>query len=70
MNFEQRVARMEEIVRILETEELSIERALALFEEGVSHLREASAELSKVEHSVRVLRESADGSFDTPELRG
>jgi exodeoxyribonuclease VII small subunit len=70
VNFEERVARMEEIVRNLETEELPLERALELFEEGVAHLREAAVALSKAEESLRVLRESADGSFDTPDLRG
>jgi exodeoxyribonuclease VII small subunit len=70
VTFEERVDRMEEIVHILQTEELPLERALALFEEGVAHLREAAVALSQAEQSVRVLRESADGSFDTPELRG
>lgn len=69
MSFEASVRRVEEIVRSLEGEELPLERALQLFEEGIACLREASQALSKAEQAVRVLRESADGSFDTPELR-
>lgn len=69
MSFEDSVRRVEEIVRSLEAEELPLDQALRLFEEGIACLREASLELSKAEQAVRVLRESADGSFDTPEHR-
>ena len=68
MSFEDSVRRVEEIVRALEGEELPLDRALLLFEEGIARLREASRELAKAEQAVRVLREGADGSFDTPEL--
>lgn len=69
MSFEESVRRLEEIVDTLEGEEVPLDRALALFEEGVARLREATAELARAEEAVRVLREQVDGTFDTPELR-
>jgi exodeoxyribonuclease VII small subunit len=68
MSFEASVERLEEIVRALEEEELPLERALELFEEGVARLREATTELTRVEASVKVLRERADGLLETTDL--
>jgi exodeoxyribonuclease VII small subunit len=69
MSFEESVRRVEEIVTALETDELPLERALALFEEGVACLRDASAELVRAEAAVEVLRQRADGVIETTELR-
>lgn len=70
MTFEERVERLESIVRELEGERLELARALELFQEGIDCLREASAELSRVESQVQRLVERADGSFELVELRG
>jgi exodeoxyribonuclease VII small subunit len=69
MSFEQRLRRLEEIVGELESEHIDLERALALFEEGVSCLRAATDELSKVEARVQRLVERADGTFEVTDLR-
>ena len=69
MSFEQRLRRLEEIVGELESEHLDLERALALFEEGVSCLRAATDELSKVEARVQRLVERTDGTFEVTDLR-
>ncbi|HEU4997000.1 MAG TPA: exodeoxyribonuclease VII small subunit [Gemmatimonadaceae bacterium] len=69
MSFEKRLQRLEEIVSALESEEIELERALALFEEGVSCLRAATEELGKVEARVQRLVERADGSFEVSDLR-
>ncbi|HEX7121240.1 MAG TPA: exodeoxyribonuclease VII small subunit [Gemmatimonadaceae bacterium] len=69
MTFEECVRRLEEIVRELEEDEVPLDKALALFEEGVTRLRDATAELSRAEEAARVLREQVDGTFDTPEFR-
>lgn len=65
--FEQRVRRLEEIVRELDSEGLELARALALFEEGIATLREASEELAGAETKVRVLIEKSHGVFELPE---
>ena len=69
MSFEKRLHRLEEIVSELESEQIDLERALALFEEGVSCLRAATEELAKVEARVQRLVERADGSFEVTDLR-
>ena len=60
---EQRLARLEEIVAELEGEPLELGRALALFEEGVSCLRDAAATLAEAEERVQKLTELADGTL-------
>jgi len=55
VSLEGRLRRLEEIVGQLETEELELERALALFEEGVTHVKEAEKALSAAELRVEEL---------------
>ena len=69
MSFEQRLKRLEQIVGELESEQIDLERALALFEEGVTCLRAATEELGKVETRVQRLVERADGTFEVVDLR-
>jgi exodeoxyribonuclease VII small subunit len=70
MSFEATLTRLQEIVDELEHEELELDRALTLFEEGVAHLREASADLSRAEAQVKLLVERTDGTFELPALDG
>ena len=60
--------RLEQIVKALETDDLDLDRALALFEEGVGRLREARARLGDAEVRLRQLREAADGSVSASDL--
>ena len=69
MSFEQRLKRLEQIVGELESDQIELERALALFEEGVTCLRAATEELGKVEARVQRLVERADGTFEVVDLR-
>ena len=66
---EVRLKRLDQIVSALEADDLELERALALFEEGVSCLKAASEELGTVEARVQRLVEKADGSFEVSDLR-
>ncbi len=61
MAFEDDLARIEAIVAQLEREELPLDRALTLFEEGVEKLRLAAAALANAEGKVQRLVEKADG---------
>jgi exodeoxyribonuclease VII small subunit len=63
MAFEQDLARLEEIVGRLEGDELTLDAALALFQEGVERLRIAAAELARAEAQVKLLVEQSDGTF-------
>jgi len=69
VSFEKRLHRLEQIVSELESEQIDLEKALALFEEGVTCLRAATEELGKVEARVQRLVERADGTFDVTDLR-
>ena len=64
MTFEERMARLEAIAGQLEGQGLELDRALALFEEGIETLRGAAKELATAEAKVQRLVERADGSFD------
>lgn len=70
MTFEQRVQRLEEIVQALESRDIGLEQGLKLFEEGIACLRDATADLSRVEASVQILRQHADGVIEATDLRG
>ena len=68
MTIEERLARLDAIVEALEAESLDLGEALALFEEGVSCLRDAAGTLSEAEARVKRLTELADGAFEVEEL--
>jgi exodeoxyribonuclease VII small subunit len=70
MTFEVSLQRLEEIVRDLERNDLALDQALALFEEGIGHLRSASQALQQVDARVQQLVEAADGSFSVTDLGG
>ena len=61
MSIAQDLNRLEEIVRRLEADEVELDAALALFEEGVSRLRAARERLASAEVKVQtVLQEAGD----------
>jgi len=60
-SLEEDLGRLDVIVRALETEDVDLDRALALFEEGVERLRAARERLGEAELRLRQLREAADG---------
>ena len=70
MTFEQSLERLEEIVGELESVDLELETALALFEEGIVHLRSAHSALKLTDARVQVLTEAADGAFGMNPLDG
>jgi len=59
-SFARQLERLEEIVRRLEAEDLDLDEALKLFEEGVERLRQARERLTVAEAKVKqVLSEHA-----------
>ncbi len=65
-SLETRLQRLEEIVRSLETSDLDLEKALALFEEGVGHARSAEEILSNAELRVDELLGTAEDTTTAP----
>jgi exodeoxyribonuclease VII small subunit len=62
------LARLEEIVRKLEAEDVELDTALALFEEGVARLRAARERLVAAELKVQAVLEEADGEIRLTDL--
>ncbi len=58
---ERRLERLEAIVAELERENLELEQALALFEEGVGHLRASEQAIGAAELRIQQLLEAAGG---------
>lgn len=63
MSFEADLKRLDAIARALESDNLPLDEALKLFEEGVERLRSASLALEAAEGRVRQLVEKADGTI-------
>jgi exodeoxyribonuclease VII small subunit len=61
MTFETAIARLEEIVRLLERGEIPVEEALGLFEEGASLMKKCAAILDKAEQKVSIIMKGNDG---------
>jgi exodeoxyribonuclease VII small subunit len=62
-DFERSLARLEEVVRRLESPQLSLDDAMKLFEEGVALSRECQTQLEEAEGRVEILLKKADGKL-------
>jgi len=60
-DFEGSMARLEEIVALLERGDAPLEQAMTLFEEGAKLLRECTAQLDAAEQKVVLLTAGEDG---------
>ena len=59
-SLEERLRRLEEILSRLEDDDVPLEEALQLFEEGVGHVRDAERVLAQTELKVQELLENGD----------
>ena len=64
------LAKLEEIVRRLEGDDVELDAALALFEEGVARLRAARERLASAEVKVQAVLEAAEGDIRLTDLDG
>ena len=62
-DFEKSLGRLEEVVRRLESPQLSLDDAMKLFEEGVELSRECQKQLEEAEGKVEILLKKADGNL-------
>jgi exodeoxyribonuclease VII small subunit len=70
MSIAKDLSRLEEIVRRLEADDVELDAALALFEEGVSRLRAAREHLDAAEVKVQSVLEQAGGDLRLSDLDG
>ncbi len=62
-SFEELLKRLEEIVSKLETNDISLEESLDLFEEGIGISKECEKILSTARKRVQKLVQESDGTF-------
>ena len=62
-DFEQSLARLDEIVRKLESPTLPLEEAMKLFEEGIQLSRDCQKQLEQAEARVEILLKKAGGEI-------
>lgn len=67
MKFEEAIKRLEEIVRMLEKGEVSLDYSLTLFEEGVTLRKFCLKRLSEAEKKIRVITEEDVRELDRGE---
>ncbi len=65
--FEKRFELLQAILKEMDSPDTPLERMLKLYEEGIEAIQEAAGELSAIEARVRLLKEKADGIFETVE---
>ena len=61
LSFEEALARLEEIVALLDSGNAPLDQSLALFEEGAGLVKLCSAKLDNVEQRVKILVEGKSG---------
>ncbi len=67
-SFQEALERLEAIVRELERTDVDLDRALALFEDGVRQLQVARGLLAKGDAQVKKVLQQADGTLATDDL--
>lgn len=69
VTFEAAMARLEEILRALESGSEDLDTSLKLYEEGIGLIRACSDRLEAAELRVRTLRLGADGNAELVDLQ-
>lgn len=65
--FEENLSRLEEIVKGLEDESLTLEKSVKLYEEGVKLAGKCSLELEAAERKIKLLQKDGDNEIvETP----
>ncbi|MBE6560914.1 MAG: exodeoxyribonuclease VII small subunit [Ruminococcaceae bacterium] len=70
MTFETAIARLEEIVRLLESGNAPLDVSLSLYEEGVALVRLCSSRLDNAQQRVKILTLGEDGNRVEQDMPG
>ena len=70
MTFEAAMARLEEIVRLLESGNAPLDVSLSLYEEGVALVRLCNTRLDHAEQRVKILSFSENGEVTENDMTG
>ena len=63
-SLEESTARLEEIVKRMESEKLSLEESLKLYEEAVGIVARCSEELETAKRKIQILTQGKDGEIE------
>lgn len=69
MTFEAAMARLEEIVRMLESGNAPLDTSLTLFEEGVALVKLCNSKLDAAEQKVKILTDAGDGILTETDMK-
>lgn len=69
MTFESAMARLEEIVRMLESGNAPLDTSLTLFEEGVALVKFCNSKLDTAEQKVKILTDTGDGTLTETDMK-
>ncbi len=69
MTFEAAMARLEEIVRMLEGGNAPLDTSLTLFEEGVALVKLCNSKLDTAEQKVKILTDAGDGTLVETDMK-
>lgn len=64
LTFEKALEQLEDIVDVLESDELSLEKALAKFEEGMKLSQFCSNKLDETEKKISLIMEKSSGDYE------
>ena len=64
MTLESAMARLEEIVKAMEDDKLSLEKSLKLYEEGVGLVSMCQGELESAKRKIQILQMGKDGEIE------
>ncbi len=68
LSFEKALEKLEKVVAALETDELTLEKALKQFEEGMKLSRICNQKLDETEKKISMIMEKSDGTIDQTPL--
>lgn len=67
--FEESFARLEQIVKALESGNLSLDDSLSAFEEGVRLVNKCNTQLTEAEQKVKILVSGPDGTLEKADFK-
>lgn len=63
-SYDAMIARLQEIVELMDSDQAPLEQSIALYDEGITILEKCVSELQTAETRLKELRRRADGLFE------
>lgn len=66
--FEESITRLEEIVNVMESEELSLEESIDVFKEGMDIIAQCNEKLDEAERKINIIVKGKNGDLEEKEF--